>query len=99
MARTTVGTTTLAGQKVTIEAAPEGSWYLTVDGELLARDNSLEKAENRAKSKIAKARVRVEIPFFTAEGVRGVAYGLHAQNDDILTTIDGKAERLGGTGC
>lgn len=97
MSRIEIGTTTLVQQEVTIQASKDGSWYL-VDGEgvLLGRNDVLEKAEAQAKTKLAKAKIKVEVPFFTDQGEEGVATGFHAQNDDILARIGGNSERLGG---
>lgn len=66
--RVEIGTKKILGREVVIQASSEGSWWILLDGDLLARNDSLERAEVAAKKKLAVARVKVEVPFFTADG-------------------------------
>ncbi len=93
-----IGTQTIAGQSVEIHASTQGRWSITMpdteDRSSLGSGETLEAAIEQARRAIAKRKVRVEVPFITLTGDKGVATGRHAANRDILVRIGEKAERL-----
>lgn len=97
-----IGERKITGTTVEIHAQPHlGKWVIRLPpaskGETattLGYDEMLENALGQARAKLAKAKVKVEVPFVTRDGRRGSAYGRHAGNRDVLVRIDGQAERI-----
>lgn len=91
-----IGSDTISGQKVDIEAdARSQRFYITLKGDILGRGETLERAKRDAAVTIRKRRVKVAVPFALADGRRGVADGIHQKNRSVLSSIDGKREDLG----
>jgi hypothetical protein len=59
-----------------------------VDGPL-GRADTLEKAITQAKAKLAKAKVRVHVPFYDLNGESGVATGIHGGHGGVTAKVGG----------
>lgn len=95
-----VCTKNLGGTDVDIHAGAHGHWtiYLkgTTDGASLGHGPQLEGAEDEARRKIAKGKVKVNVPFYNIDGRHGIAHSIHAGNGDALVRYDGgEADRVG----
>lgn len=93
-----VGTETLASREVEIHANRFGRWSIKPVGDestTLGFGDTLEAAKDEARRKLAKAKVKVSVPFYNIDGRHGIAYGIHAGNGDALVRYDdGETDRI-----
>lgn len=94
-----VGEVTITGVSLEVGAsAASGNFTLSLDGEVIGRGETLDKAKAQARAALAKRRVKVEVPFVTKQGERGVAHGIHQRNRTVLVRMgaSGSAAELQG---
>jgi predicted RNase H-like HicB family nuclease len=86
----------IAGASVELYAEKRGFWRITLPdgGDSLAHGKDLERVESNAAAAIRKMKVKVSVPFFTADGEQGLATGVHAGNNSILAKVDGDATQV-----
>jgi hypothetical protein len=90
-----IGTETITGQEVEIDVnARTGQFTISKGENTLGRGDTLEKALASARSALAKAKVKVAVPFALEDGRRGVADSRHLRNRTILCTIDGQRDEI-----
>ncbi len=58
------------------------------------KDKAVKQAAGKLAGKLAAAKVRVEVPFISLAGERGIATGVHAEHNGVLARLDGKAAVL-----
>lgn len=65
-------------------------FYLKIPGddEVVAVGASVNEVRQEAAKGIAKNKVRVEIPFITKRGVRGIATGFHSRTKEVLVKVE-----------
>ena len=56
------------------------------DGERLGSGETLKQAKAQARTKLAKRKVKVEVPFRLLNGRRGIATGIHSGNGNVTVT-------------
>jgi hypothetical protein len=91
-----VGTDTIAGVEVEILANARGAWEITTSQEGgrreperlgYAAEGTLDEAKSRARTVLAKRKVKVEVPFRLRDGSYGVATGIHAGTGAVLARV------------
>lgn len=85
----------IADNEVEIHAYPNGNWGITLGDEDIGYADTLEKAIARARTALAKQKVKVSVPFVTQDGERGIAHGLHAKTGKVLARVNDKPIDLG----
>jgi len=82
--------------KFAILNAIDGTETELGDVEPLAKDSaSIEAAAQKARAALAQRKIKVSVPFWFTDGRRGIAYGIHAGNGDVLVKDrSGTKERL-----
>jgi hypothetical protein len=77
----------IAGVLVRVDVNRSGRFYIVEaaaeDHQTLGLGDTLEEAKNNARREIAKRKVKVEVPFRTMKGERGVATGRRAGSRKI----------------
>lgn len=63
-------------------------------GEEIGRAESLDKAISQARTKLAKKKVKVEVPFRLRSGKRGVATGIHGGTGNVTARIEQWSGRM-----
>src|SRR4051812_4478525 len=98
-----VGTREINNVEVEIHANKHGSWSILLppdeDGKsgrsLATHHVSLDAAINLARAEIKKRQVKVNVPFKTREGHKGVAHSRHARSTDkILADVQFKKQQI-----
>jgi hypothetical protein len=99
-----VGTREINNVEVEIHASKHGSWTIQLPADeggqhgraLGTHNTSLDAAINLARAEIKRRQVKVDVPFKTREGKKGIAHSRHARSTDkILVVIDGKKDQIG----
>lgn len=98
-----VGKRDINNVEVEIHANKHGGWSILLPEEggvkgrqLGGHASSLDLAINAARLEIKRLQVKINVPFKTREGKRGIATGRHARSHDkILTEVEGKKEHFG----
>ena len=99
-----VGTKEINNVKTEIHANQYGSWSINMPAEEGERGGivlghhatSLDAAINLARQEIKRRQVKVDVPFKTREGKRGIAHSRHARSTDkILANVGDKKEQIG----
>jgi hypothetical protein len=80
--------------EVNVEVGTDGTFYIRHENENLAVSKSLDQALKIARIGLAKAKVRVNVPYYTREGEPGVATGIHSSNRNILTMMGAVSEQI-----
>lgn len=84
------------GEEYEVHAGKYGRWSIhqqTEDdtvGSSLGEGDTLDKAVANARIQINKNKVKLNIPFITIAGERGVATGRHGRTRQVLATIEGE---------
>lgn len=93
----------IAGTSVDVFCSSSGmfsvlrsNWHEQDASELdsLGSGREYDKAIASARSRLSKERVKLNIPFITKKGEKGIATGIHQRNRTVLCKIDGQAEAL-----
>lgn len=85
-----VGTREINNRECEMHADQYGRWHIKLDGKSIGHhEESLDKAVAAARQSIKKMQVKVEVPFISLAGVKGVATGFHTRNGSILVRMDG----------
>jgi len=88
-----VGTKEILGQEYDIDVSKYGVFYIKdVAGEdgrsdILGSGDTLDQATAKARIELNKRKVKVQVPFITKNGQRGMATALHGRNRKVLTTL------------
>lgn len=88
---TFIGRKDINGQEVEIHADSHGMWRLRLDGQEIGNGETLDAATAKARNAINKRKVKVNVPFVTRGGQRGVATGFHGGTNKLLVRVDGEA--------
>jgi len=88
---TMVGTKNILNVDVEIHVDKYGTFSLREDDKVLGSGDTLDAATAKARQELNKRKVRVEVPFLTRAGEKGVATGFHARNRTVLTRVEGEA--------
>ena len=82
----------VGGVDVEVHVYSDGRFMLQTPkddgGEMLGIGDTLEQAKTTARKELNKRKVKVEVPFLTANGEKGTATGLHAGTRKVLTTVE-----------
>jgi hypothetical protein len=89
-----IGMIEIAGIEVAVEATTGGTFLLKELGsegiggrETLGSGDTLDQAKSRARTVLAKRKVKVEVPFKLKDGTEGVATGIHAGNGAVMAKV------------
>jgi hypothetical protein len=87
-------TDNIAGTDVEVHVTGNGRFNVKrADDEhvLLGIDATMEDALAKARTTLAKRKVRVNVPFRTLDGEHGLATGLHGGTGRVMARLDGEA--------
>lgn len=90
-----LGTREVNGVELELHANVQGTfWLREPDGEEMGRGDTLDQAVQQARTEINRRKVKVEVPFVTLKGERGIATGRHGGHGKVLARVNGKATTL-----
>ncbi len=87
MSRVKVGTDTILNQELDVYADTSGYWELKIGNESIGTGDTIEKAKAKARTFLAKRKVKVEVNYLTHEGKLGACSGRHAKTRKLLVRV------------
>lgn len=88
---------TISGFEVEVNITHYGQFQVDYNGTTIGHGDTLDQALNQARTRIAKMKVRVSVPFITHAGEKGVGTGVHASNHSVLVRIGANASQHDGS--
>jgi hypothetical protein len=89
-----VGTQKILGTEVEVHANNNGFWSIMLGDKKIGGGSTLDKAVTQARQTLNLSRTDVSIPFFTAQGSKGVATKIHAKTGNVMARVNNKSVQI-----